>query len=134
MILWLYYLFVSCVAVPARPRPEGVGCANGADNEDWPEGSEQGTLLHLAGDIPAPTSSEVRREFVGWHILHCGLFIQKLQRKSLKHPGGQALSQQICMFQMHLIIGHRLHKGVVGSPSLRVLKNCGAVALRDMGW
>ncbi|OXB81896.1 UNVERIFIED_CONTAM: hypothetical protein H355_015093 [Colinus virginianus] len=28
------------------------------DDEDRPEGPEQGTVLHLAGDIPAPTSSK----------------------------------------------------------------------------
>jgi len=113
VILWLYSL-LCLTAVPAQPRSEGVGCAGGADDEDWPEGPEQGTLLHLARDIPAPTSSEVRGEFVGWHVLHCGLFIQKLQWRSLRpgdHLGDQALSQQICVFHMHPIFGTGCPRG-----------------------
>lgn len=48
------------VAVPTWPRAEGAECADGADHEDRPEGPEQGALLHLARDLPAPQGPQVK--------------------------------------------------------------------------
>lgn len=51
-----------CIVFPvlAWPGQEGAECEDGADDENWLEGPEQGALLHLARDLPAPQNSEVQ--------------------------------------------------------------------------